>query len=45
MAYQQRVETRLRMALREIWQRETLDYFVNNAGHGDLAMIAQATEA
>ena len=35
---------RLRMALREIWQRETFDHLVNNAGHGIYATIDQTTE-
>lgn len=36
---------RLQAALREIWQRETFDHLVNNAGHGDMAMIVETTEA
>lgn len=36
---------RLRTALRETWQRETFDHLVNNAGHGDYALIGQTTEA
>jgi NAD(P)-dependent dehydrogenase (short-subunit alcohol dehydrogenase family) len=36
---------RLRTVLREIWQRDTLDHLVNNAGHGDYALIEQTTEA
>lgn len=36
---------RLRAALRETWQRETFDHLVNNAGHGDHALIADTTEA
>lgn len=36
---------RLRTALRETWGRETFDYLVNNAGHGDYAPIEQTTEA
>jgi NAD(P)-dependent dehydrogenase (short-subunit alcohol dehydrogenase family) len=36
---------RLRTALRETWQRDTLDHLVNNAGHGDHALIEQTTEA
>ena len=36
---------RLRTAIGEIWQRETFDHLVNNAGHGDYALIAQTTEA
>ncbi|WP_026871215.1 SDR family NAD(P)-dependent oxidoreductase [Inquilinus limosus] len=36
---------RLRTALRETWSRETFDHLVNNAGHGDYALIGQTTEA
>jgi NAD(P)-dependent dehydrogenase (short-subunit alcohol dehydrogenase family) len=36
---------RLRTALRETWQRDTFDHLVNNAGHGDMALIADTTEA
>jgi NAD(P)-dependent dehydrogenase (short-subunit alcohol dehydrogenase family) len=36
---------RLREALRETWQRDTFDHLVNNAGHGDMAPIAETTEA
>jgi NAD(P)-dependent dehydrogenase (short-subunit alcohol dehydrogenase family) len=36
---------RLRKVLREHWQRETFDHLVNNAGHGDYALIAETTEA
>jgi NAD(P)-dependent dehydrogenase (short-subunit alcohol dehydrogenase family) len=36
---------RLRTALRETWQRDTFDHLVNNAGHGDMASIAETTEA
>lgn len=36
---------RLRTALRETWQRDTFDHLVNNAGHGDYALIGQTTEA
>jgi NAD(P)-dependent dehydrogenase (short-subunit alcohol dehydrogenase family) len=36
---------RVRRALRETWQRESFDYLVNNAGHGDYALIADTTEA
>jgi NAD(P)-dependent dehydrogenase (short-subunit alcohol dehydrogenase family) len=35
----------LRTALRQTWQRETFDHLVNNAGHGDFALIAETTEA
>lgn len=36
---------RLRTALRETWARDTFDHLVNNAGHGDYALIGQTTEA
>ena len=36
---------RLRTALRETWQRESFDNLVNNAGHGDYALVAETTEA
>ena len=36
---------RLRSALRETWKRETFDHLVNNAGHGEYALIEQTTEA
>lgn len=36
---------RLRAALRETWQRDSFDHLVNNAGHGDMALIAETTEA
>ncbi|KGM31587.1 SDR family NAD(P)-dependent oxidoreductase [Inquilinus limosus] len=35
----------LRTVLRETWGRETFDHLVNNAGHGDHALIGQTTEA
>lgn len=35
----------LRTALAATWQRETFDHLVNNAGHGDMAAIAETTEA
>ena len=35
----------LRAALRETWERNSLDAIVNNAGHGEYAMIGQTTEA
>jgi NAD(P)-dependent dehydrogenase (short-subunit alcohol dehydrogenase family) len=35
----------LRTALRKTWSRETIDHLVNNAGHGDYALIGQTTEA
>jgi NAD(P)-dependent dehydrogenase (short-subunit alcohol dehydrogenase family) len=34
---------RLRKALRETWQRDTFDHLINNAGHGDNALIANTT--
>ena len=36
---------RLRAALRIHWQRDTFDHLVNNAGHGDRALIEQTTVA
>src|SRR3546814_12582619 len=36
---------RLRAALAETWQRDTFDHLVNNAGHGDYALIADTPEA
>jgi len=36
---------RLRTTLRDTWSRDTLDHIVNNAGHGDYALIGQTTEA
>lgn len=35
---------RLQATLRETWNRETFDHLVNNAGHGDYALIGQTTE-
>ncbi len=35
----------LRQALRDTWQRDSFDHLVNNAGHGDMASIAETTEA
>lgn len=35
----------LKQALRENWSRTTFDHLVNNAGHGDYALIADTTEA
>lgn len=35
---------RLRTALRDTWSRETFDHLVNNAGHGDYALISDTTE-
>ncbi|MBC3916754.1 SDR family oxidoreductase [Undibacterium sp. CY18W] len=36
---------RLHTALQETWQRDTFDHLVNNAGHGDMALITDTTEA
>jgi NAD(P)-dependent dehydrogenase (short-subunit alcohol dehydrogenase family) len=36
---------RLRGSLREVWGRETFDHLVNNAGHGEMALVADTTEA
>lgn len=36
---------RLRQALRDTWQRDSFDHLVNNAGHGDMASIAETNEA
>lgn len=36
---------RLRGVLQETWARDTFDHLVNNAGHGDYALIADTTEA
>jgi len=36
---------RLRAALGETFGRDTFDHLVNNAGHGDHALIAETTEA
>ena len=36
---------RLRAALRNTWQRDSFDHLVNNAGHGEVAPIAQMDEA
>ncbi len=37
--------TRVEAALAETFQRHRFDYLVNNAGHGDMASIADTTEA
>lgn len=37
--------SRLKSALAQSWGRTTFDHLVNNAGHGDMAMIAETTEA
>lgn len=36
---------RLQAALAATWQRDSFDHLVNNAGHGDMALIADTTEA
>jgi NAD(P)-dependent dehydrogenase (short-subunit alcohol dehydrogenase family) len=36
---------KVKAALREIWQRDSFDHLVNNAGHGDYAPIVETTEA
>lgn len=36
---------RLRAALRDTWARDSFDHLVNNAGHGDYALVADTTEA
>ena len=36
---------RLREALQQAWQRTRIDHLVNNAGHGDMASVAETTEA
>jgi NAD(P)-dependent dehydrogenase (short-subunit alcohol dehydrogenase family) len=35
----------VRSALRETWDRDTFDHLVNNAGHGEMASLAETTEA
>ena len=35
----------MKATLKETWQRDTFDHLVNNAGHGDVAPIAEMTEA
>jgi NAD(P)-dependent dehydrogenase (short-subunit alcohol dehydrogenase family) len=35
----------LREALRGIWNRESLDHLVNNAGHGEMAAFTETSEA
>lgn len=35
----------LHATLRETWQRETFDHLINNAGHGDYALLGQTTQA
>lgn len=35
----------LKTALQETWQRERFDHLVNNAGHGEMAPLAEMSEA
>lgn len=35
----------LKTVLAEVWQRDTFDHLVNNAGHGEFALAADTTEA
>ncbi len=35
----------VRAGLRDVWQRDHFDHLVNNAGHGDMALIEETTEA
>jgi NAD(P)-dependent dehydrogenase (short-subunit alcohol dehydrogenase family) len=35
----------IRAALNSIWQRDSFDHLVNNAGHGEMAAFADTTEA
>jgi NAD(P)-dependent dehydrogenase (short-subunit alcohol dehydrogenase family) len=35
---------KVRTVLKEIWQRDAFDHLVNNAGHGDVGLIAEMTE-
>ncbi len=35
----------LRSVLRDTWSRDNFDHLVNNAGHGDYALVADTTEA
>lgn len=36
---------KVRSALQSTWQRDTFDHLVNNAGHGDMALFEDTTEA
>lgn len=36
---------RLRVALRSVWGRDSFDHLINNAGHGEFALIEETTEA
>jgi len=35
---------RLKTAMRQVWQRDDFDHLINNAGHGDVAPIAEMSE-
>ncbi|PKP83188.1 MAG: 3-oxoacyl-ACP reductase [Alphaproteobacteria bacterium HGW-Alphaproteobacteria-18] len=35
----------LKAALKQDWNRETFDHLVNNAGHGDVGLLGEMTEA
>jgi NAD(P)-dependent dehydrogenase (short-subunit alcohol dehydrogenase family) len=35
----------LRAEISEVWGRDTFDHLINNAGHGEFAMLADTTEA
>ncbi|MBZ8133669.1 SDR family NAD(P)-dependent oxidoreductase [Afifella sp. IM 167] len=35
----------LKAALKDTWDRDSFDHLVNNAGHGEFAMIAETSEA
>lgn len=35
----------VRSTLKSMWNRETFDHLINNAGHGEMASIAETTEA
>ncbi|MBE3288331.1 SDR family NAD(P)-dependent oxidoreductase [Enterobacter cloacae complex sp. P31C] len=35
----------LRQQLAEVWQRDTFDHLINNAGHGEFAGVGETTEA
>ncbi len=39
-----RFAERLKSTLNEIWQRDTFDHLINNAGHGEMASIEETTE-
>jgi NAD(P)-dependent dehydrogenase (short-subunit alcohol dehydrogenase family) len=36
---------RVRSVLKSAWQRDSFDHLVNNAGHGEMAALAETTEA